>query len=233
MLDSTRMELLLVTSDAVAAQQYFEGKGYRVLTAEDCSAAMHLVQGHAFDVLLIDLDCQDQPEFLQRVRKADGALQIIVLSDKTPPVNPIPAGLEGVEILRRPMHWPDLNLLIRGAAQVTRLRRENLRLMELVERPAGVSEASGGRAGTGTWGALTDGQALQPAVGGAVDLETINRAHVLAVLDKHRGNKAQTARALGINRRSLYRLLEKYNSTSFTTPGKVAGAANGEGAASD
>lgn len=41
-------------------------------------------------------------------------------------------------------------------------------------------------------------------------LEEIERAHVVEVLLREKGNKARTARALGINRRSLYRLLEKY-----------------------
>ncbi|HJT33881.1 MAG TPA: helix-turn-helix domain-containing protein, partial [Pirellulales bacterium] len=41
-------------------------------------------------------------------------------------------------------------------------------------------------------------------------LEQIERSHVLEILERERGNKARAARALGINRRSLYRLLEKY-----------------------
>ncbi len=53
-----------------------------------------------------------------------------------------------------------------------------------------------------------------PVVGGNVDLNSLNRAHVLAILKQHHGNKAQAARALGINRRSLYRLLEKYGSVA-------------------
>ena len=42
-------------------------------------------------------------------------------------------------------------------------------------------------------------------------LAAIQRAHVVEVLTRERGNKARAARALGVNRRSLYRLLEKYN----------------------
>ena len=59
---------------------------------------------------------------------------------------------------------------------------------------------------------LLNGEArLIPTVGGSADLDSLNRAHVLSVLKQNHGNKAQTARALGINRRSLYRLLEKYS----------------------
>ena len=42
------------------------------------------------------------------------------------------------------------------------------------------------------------------------DLETVNRLHVQSVYEKNQRNKSRTARVLGIGRRSLYRLLEKY-----------------------
>jgi DNA-binding NtrC family response regulator len=41
-------------------------------------------------------------------------------------------------------------------------------------------------------------------------LAEIQKAHILEVLNRVRGNKSRAARALGVNRRSLYRLLEKY-----------------------
>jgi DNA-binding NtrC family response regulator len=43
-----------------------------------------------------------------------------------------------------------------------------------------------------------------------VDLDTITREHVLETYRRHNSNKARTARALGIGRRTLYRLFEKY-----------------------
>jgi DNA-binding NtrC family response regulator len=42
------------------------------------------------------------------------------------------------------------------------------------------------------------------------ELSALQRAHVLDILKRERGNKARAARALGVNRRSLYRMLERY-----------------------
>lgn len=47
--------------------------------------------------------------------------------------------------------------------------------------------------------------------GSDIDLDTLNRIHVIDTFQKCDGNKTKTAKALGINRRSLYRLLEKYD----------------------
>ncbi|MCA9259963.1 MAG: sigma 54-interacting transcriptional regulator, partial [Planctomycetales bacterium] len=48
------------------------------------------------------------------------------------------------------------------------------------------------------------------SVDGDVDLDTLTRQHLVETYRRHGGNKARTARALGIGRRTLYRLLEKY-----------------------
>lgn len=42
------------------------------------------------------------------------------------------------------------------------------------------------------------------------DLAAVEQSHVLAILEREKGNKARAARALGVNRRTLYRLLERY-----------------------
>lgn len=52
-------------------------------------------------------------------------------------------------------------------------------------------------------GAFTPG----PADG---NLETVTKQHIAETLARCEGNKARTARALGVSRRTLYRLLEKY-----------------------
>ncbi len=47
--------------------------------------------------------------------------------------------------------------------------------------------------------------------GSNASLADVERAHVLEVLQRERGNKSRAARVLGVNRRSLYRLLERFD----------------------
>ncbi|MEZ5941968.1 MAG: sigma-54 dependent transcriptional regulator [Planctomycetaceae bacterium] len=44
-----------------------------------------------------------------------------------------------------------------------------------------------------------------------IDLASVERAHIISILQKSKGNKAKAARMLGIHRRKLYRLLERFS----------------------
>jgi DNA-binding NtrC family response regulator len=65
------------------------------------------------------------------------------------------------------------------------------------------------------------GPAASPTASDDRSLASIERAHVIEVLDSVRGNKARAARALGIHRRKLYRLLERFGIA--TPPAAVPG----------
>ncbi|MDC0936228.1 sigma-54 dependent transcriptional regulator [Pirellulales bacterium] len=47
-----------------------------------------------------------------------------------------------------------------------------------------------------------------------IDLATLTRARVVQALQQENGNKLRSAKVLGVSRRSLYRLIEKYSITS-------------------
>jgi DNA-binding NtrC family response regulator len=55
-------------------------------------------------------------------------------------------------------------------------------------------------------------------VSDVANLHQTQRRHVLAVLKDAHGNKVHAARALGISRRALYRLLDKYHIRSDDRP---------------
>jgi DNA-binding NtrC family response regulator len=59
---------------------------------------------------------------------------------------------------------------------------------------------------------IVKGAAHSPVleIGANMDLDTVNKLHVADTYKRFGGNKARTARALGVGRRTLYRLLEKY-----------------------
>jgi DNA-binding NtrC family response regulator len=54
------------------------------------------------------------------------------------------------------------------------------------------------------------GPSLAEAIADPRHLHEVQRHHVLEVLEQVKGNKLQAAKTLGISRRALYRLLEKY-----------------------
>ncbi|MEM7313868.1 MAG: sigma 54-interacting transcriptional regulator, partial [Planctomycetota bacterium] len=62
-----------------------------------------------------------------------------------------------------------------------------------------------------------------PPPGTKCDLDTLTKLHIEETYARQKGNKARTARALGIGRRTLYRLLEKYE---IQPPPKETGTEN-------
>jgi DNA-binding NtrC family response regulator len=57
----------------------------------------------------------------------------------------------------------------------------------------------------------------QSSASSEVDLSTYMRRYVLDRYRSHHNNKSETARALGISRRTLYRLLDKYDARTITS----------------
>ncbi|MCH7685446.1 MAG: sigma-54-dependent Fis family transcriptional regulator [Planctomycetes bacterium] len=64
---------------------------------------------------------------------------------------------------------------------------------------------------------ITDSASADAQIDDEGTLAAIERAHVVEMLNQEHGNKTRTAKALGITRRSLYRLLDKYGIRSQET----------------
>jgi DNA-binding NtrC family response regulator len=74
---------------------------------------------------------------------------------------------------------------------------------------------------------VTEAAVEAPAGAAAGDprhLREIERRHVEQVLQQERGNKVQAARALGISRRALYRLIDKYRLEGYKSEAAERGA---------
>ncbi|NQV28271.1 MAG: sigma-54-dependent Fis family transcriptional regulator, partial [Rhodopirellula sp.] len=96
-------------------------------------------------------------------------------------------------------HWPgNVRQLINVIERATILARDGR--VELEDLPGDILRPQS-RSSAGTDSTVVSSQKLE-------DLE---RAHVIKILQQNSGNKAQAARSLGIHRRKLYRLLERFN----------------------
>jgi DNA-binding NtrC family response regulator len=93
-------------------------------------------------------------------------------------------------------HWPGNIRQLINALERAKILADDKRIL-LKHLPREISEAVNVRPS-------------EAACAASDSLSSIERAHIIEVLKRERGNKARAARALGVNRRSLYRLLEKY-----------------------
>jgi transcriptional regulator with GAF, ATPase, and Fis domain len=113
---------------------------------------------------------------------------------------------EAREALER-YRWPGNVRELRNTLERASVLAEG-QTITLDDLPAEIAEAAG--AAVPPPDAPTDGgppSRLGKSGQSAVSLDAIERAHVLRVLTENKGNKARAARALGIHRRKLYRLL--------------------------
>jgi DNA-binding NtrC family response regulator len=104
---------------------------------------------------------------------------------------------DALEVLRR-YPWPGNVRQLINALERAKIMADG-RVIRLQDLPSEIADACRCADEPRPAGVVTD------------DLATIQRAHVVDVLRRERGNKARAARALGVNRRSLYRLLDKYD----------------------
>ncbi len=128
---------------------------------------------------------------LPPLRERPGDLQLLLENFAGPDWN---IGSEVIPLLER-YSWPGNVRQLQNAIERAKILAEDdtIRVKNMPPEIVRGAEAGG-----------------TPSPGTKCDLDTLNKLHIEETYRRHNGNKARTARALGIGRRTLYRLLEKY-----------------------
>jgi DNA-binding NtrC family response regulator len=130
---------------------------------------------------------------LPPLRQRQGDLPLLVAHFLGPGWEIEPAALEAME--RYP--WPGNVRQLINAIERAKIVCDS-EVIRLADLPKEVMGAAG------------SGESGLPGPEATDDLAFIQRSKVVEVLRREAGNKSRAARALGIDRRKLYRLLEKY-----------------------
>jgi DNA-binding NtrC family response regulator len=105
---------------------------------------------------------------------------------------------EALAVIER-YHWPGNVRQLINAVDRAKILADD-RLVRLRDLPRELTREAG----------TVRPAATPPQASRADDLATIERAKIVEIMRREKGNKTRAAQALGIDRRKLYRLLEKY-----------------------
>jgi len=165
--------------------------GFSVSAARSGEEALRLAEASGPEIVVLDLNLpqMDGMECFARLREKFPRVQGIVLTGFASVESARRAvHLEVVEFLTKPCHLGELERALDRATRRLMPARES----EVVAAPAA------------------------PATGGkAITLDEMERDHILAVLERHQGNRTAAAAALGISRRTLYYKLEEYQRQGY------------------
>jgi DNA-binding NtrC family response regulator len=177
------------TRDSLA--KCFHDAGYLVDTKSTAFDTAETLATGRYDICVVDARIAEQGDSPIATRTAESPTQILVVCDSGVASQPKTTSAN-VQYTHVEGGHADLLQQAQRMAELAKLRRENASLRDALARLP----------------FQTKGELL--------DLESLNRRYVEATLDRVNGNKAEAARRLGIHRRSLYRLLEKYNHKAVT-----------------
>lgn len=179
----------------------FQRRGFVVRHATAAANVEPLDGSANFEICLLRLGLQTETQIaeLRSANLLSPNCQIVLLTTREQLENAsetIPTGVS--DCLAKPLIWAELDWRIARAQE-----RVQAYCRAYVEHAASAVPA------------LPTHSVAPMATGSAEGfnldtLATVQRAHILEVLRREGGNKARTARALGVNRRSLYRLIEKF-----------------------
>jgi two-component system OmpR family response regulator len=166
--------------------------GFSVSTARSGEESVRLSDASAPEIVVLDLNLpgMDGMECLVRLREKLPKVQGIVLTGFASVESARQAvHLEVVEFLTKPCHLGELEQAL------DRAMRRLMRSTESADVTAPATATAGGE---------------------GITLDELEREHILAMLERHDGNRTAAAAALGISRRTLYYKLEEYQRQGYS-----------------
>lgn len=158
---------------------------------------------------------------LPPLRERQGDVPLLVRKFLGPDWQIEPGALQAVERYGWPGNVRQLiNVIERG-----KILADN-RLVRLRDLPRDLM--CGGNCTSAVNGTTADAAPIAAPALPDYSLAALERSHIVEILQRERGNKARAARALGVNRRSLYRLLEKYGIDMNGAAGALPGPGTNE-----
>lgn len=135
-----RIDLLLVDDDEYLLEDlrsYFVRQKFRVQTATNATDALSLVEKHAFQVAVFDMQLPDLSglELVKKLQEADADCQVVILTGEGSIETAVEAMKLGtIDYLTKPVRLKELEAVILRAAETYSLRKQNQQLKGLIQQ---------------------------------------------------------------------------------------------------
>ena len=204
--------------------------GFEVVTCTSASEAVRGLTRQPADLAMIDLAMPgvNGLELLRQIRIAVPACDVILMMPHAGldgAVEPVPQGAR--ECMAKPLDFERLRQLLIEVGDELKRRAQICVLASQVARGTGnVRELrkTVERACVLAEGAMISERELKAlrSTEPSTPLETLEREHIVDVLQQVSGNRMAAAKALGISRRALYRRLDRHHIVT-RPPGRATG----------
>ena len=184
--------------------------GYEVDTAPDGATGLARLQARMYAVLLVDLKMpgMDGLQVLAKARELRREVPVIIMTAYATVDTAVQAMKQGAhDYLVKPFEPEELSLMVGKLTSVQLLRRENVQ-----ERAAVLAQGPIMTPLEIDLAPTTLPAAAEPVARGtaAESLREMERKHIVGNLRQHGWNISRSARALGIDRVTLYNKIKKY-----------------------
>jgi DNA-binding NtrC family response regulator len=131
---------ILVVDDEFSVRDsllnWFRKDGYQVHAAENATEALRALQGHHFDVALLDIKMpgMDGMELQSRIHQIDAEIAVIMITAFGSVETAVKALKQGAfDYVTKPIDPDELSHLVRRALEQQRLQKENVQLRETID----------------------------------------------------------------------------------------------------